>query len=223
MIFLELNRARYLTSMLLLAMIVTACGTTSSAGSQMSEATDPTENRQVEATVATSMCLPPNTNTPEQGLTFINVYFPCQHDTYREALYPLPRTISESATIQEKLQLAVEALLAGPTAEEQAAGFTSWFSSTTANALNEITLDEDGTVQVDLANLTTIIPNASTTAVSGEIVKSFEATLFQFESVERIIYVFDGDCAATEEFFQSVGCQQSTREEWQNRQQMNKD
>ena len=98
------------------------------------------------------------------------------------------------------LHAALGQLLAGPTAAEREAGATSWFSDATDLFL-DVTLDE-GHAVVDLGDLRTVIPNASTSAGSQMLLSQLDATVFQFDNVESVLYRIDGDADAFYQWLQ---------------------
>ncbi|NOK57361.1 MAG: hypothetical protein GFH27_549309n96 [Chloroflexi bacterium AL-W] len=176
---------------------------------------DPTVSDQAFETVdIAEVCLLLPTEEPDPEMMTVNVYFACTHDSLPRALYPFSREVPKDASTQEQLHLSIDALLAGPTEMEREADFTSVFSLITANALNSITWGEDGTATVDLVNLAYLIPNASASAMHGEIIRPLNQTLFQFERVKRIDYRFDGSCMTFAEVFQTTPCQYRTRAGW---------
>lgn len=95
-------------------------------------------------------------------------------------------------------------LLRGPTEEEKAEGYTSFFSDETADALRSLSV-QNGTAYVNLRDLRQVIPNASTSCGSASLLAQIESTLMQFPEIERIIIAFDGDTETFYEWIQ-IGC-----------------
>jgi hypothetical protein len=150
------------------------------------------------AVVRVRFAAPPET-------TVVQVFFtPGDPD---ESPVPFPRTVHHTQAV---LRAALDALLAGPTAEEQAGGATSWFSSATAGMVLGVTLD-DGDAIVDFGDLPSVIPNASTSAGSQMLLAQLDATAFQFPTVETVTYRLDGDCEAFSAWLQYGGCEPRTR------------
>jgi len=87
----------------------------------------------------------------------------------------------------------MSALLAGPTSAEQAAGYSSFFSSATKGALNWAHVYPNGLARIDFANFSTIIPNASTSCGSQALLAALDHTAKQFASVTTVVYSFDGN------------------------------
>jgi spore germination protein GerM len=104
---------------------------------------------------------------------------------------PVPRT----ATVEGDLGDALAQLLAGPTAEEEAQGLTSWFSSETEGMLAGAVV-EGGLAEVDFQDFSGIIPNASSSCGSASLLAQLDSTVLQFPDVERVVYSFDGDSEA---------------------------
>lgn len=94
---------------------------------------------------------------------------------------------------------AFDALLAGPLSAET--GATSWFSTATADAVLSTDL-VDGVLTIDMADLSGVIPNASSSCGSSAFLSQLQATAFQFEEVEEVIFLFEGSCDRLFEFLQ---------------------
>jgi hypothetical protein len=125
--------------------------------------------------------------TAAPGQTIVFVYFHCD-----DQLTSAPRLVPQGNR-DELAYTAMQALLVGPTAAEQAAGYTSWFSVQTAGSLRALN-SASGQVVVDMADFSAIIPNASSSAGSRMLVDQISATLFQFADYQSILLTFDGDC-----------------------------
>ena len=108
------------------------------------------------------------------------------------------------------VEAALRALLRGPTAEERAAGATSWFSATTIDALRSVSVDSAGLAVVDFADLRQLIPNAASSAGSALLLHELNGTVFQFPDIAAVEYRIDGSCAAFWEWLQ-YDCQRVRR------------
>lgn len=108
------------------------------------------------------------------------------------------------------LDAALRQLLRGPTESERAAGIHSWFSDTTAGALRFAAVDDAGRAIVDFADLRELIPNASTSAGSGMLLRELNATVFEFADVQSVEYRMEGSCAQFFEWLQ-YQCETMTR------------
>jgi hypothetical protein len=105
---------------------------------------------------------------------------------------------------------ALRALVLGPTPEERADGIHSWFSTETRGVIRRIRA-EDGRVMVDFRDLPDLIPNASTSAGSQQLVTSLDSTVFQFDWVDSVEYRLEGSCDAFWEWLQGE-CHVRTRD-----------
>ncbi len=110
---------------------------------------------------------------------------------------PVVRKIADRATAP----IALRELLAGPTAEETAAGFTSLFGPATADALLDVVV-ADGIARVSFHDLRQIIPNASSSCGSAALLSALDATLAQLPGIREARYSFGGDEAAFYEWLQ---------------------
>lgn len=130
------------------------------------------------------------------------VYFTC--GTLPIAPVVAVTRAGEADTAEDRLAVAIEQLIAGPTEVEQAGGYRSWFSSETAGMLNGVTLDDGGHAQIDFADFSAVIPNASTSAGQRQLLAEIEATVFQFSEVSSVELQFDGSCDAFWGWLQSI-------------------
>jgi spore germination protein GerM len=113
-------------------------------------------------------------------------------------VFPVMREITD----EDHVRGALTQLLAGPTAQERAQGYSSWFSAATADLLLAVRVS-DGEAVVDLdPRLPRVIPNASTSAGSTALLAELDATLLQFPEVTATRYRLDGDEAAFAEWLQ---------------------
>jgi hypothetical protein len=96
---------------------------------------------------------------------------------------------------------ALRALVVGPTEAERADGMHSWFSEETRGVLRRVRA-ENGQVVLDFRDLPDLIPNASTSAGSRDLLMSLDSTVFQFDWVESVEYRLDGSCDAFWEWLQ---------------------
>lgn len=96
---------------------------------------------------------------------------------------------------------ALRALVVGPTQEERADGADSWFSPETAGVIRRVRAAE-GEVVVDFRDLPELIPGASSSAGSEQLLMSLDSTVFQFDWVESVEYRLEGSCDAFWEWLQ---------------------
>jgi hypothetical protein len=124
------------------------------------------------------------------------VFLTCAEADPPSDAYPVERPAPASADAEGRLAAALEALLEGPTSDEQTHGYDSWFGADTAGMLGDASVDDGGQTVVDFANFSSVIPNASTSAGSQMLLVSLNATVFQFDQVTEVEYRFDGSCDA---------------------------
>lgn len=137
----------------------------------------------------------------------VTIYLQCDPGAAGLAPMPVYRLVPRRPAV---LTAAIEALLAGPTEAESRAGLQSWFSTATAHALLGVSLS-DGHAVVDLADLRSIIPNASTSAGSQQLLSQLDATVFRFPTVASVEYRIEGSCEAFTEWLQIGGCDPRAR------------
>jgi hypothetical protein len=99
-------------------------------------------------------------------------------------VFPVTRTVAADDPVTG----ALHALLAGPTASEQAEGYGGWFSSDTADALLAVTVDDHGTVHVTFTDLRQLIPNASTSCGSTALLAMLDTTLLALDGITATRY-----------------------------------
>ncbi|SDB80418.1 Sporulation and spore germination [Raineyella antarctica] len=119
-------------------------------------------------------------------------------------VYAVPRTVPASA---DMLTASMQQLLAGPTAAESAQGYRSWFSSATANALVSAKVS-GGTSYVNLTDIRTVIPNASTSCGSQALLAQLGTTAQQAGMTPQVRYAIEGQPKAFWEWLQ-MGCDAS--------------
>jgi len=140
------------------------------------------------------------------------VQFECAADYFvPDVSTPLVRRVPAGPGV---IQATLRALLAGPTDDERAAGFGSFFSPESAGALESITLDA-GKLTVDF-NDAILINNASTSTGGMYFTAELMANLFQFDAVDSIEFRLNGSCASFWGWLQSE-CVIVTRADWEAR------
>ena len=98
-------------------------------------------------------------------------------------------------------KLALDQLVAGPTADERARGAGSVFTARTAGAVRSVDLD-DGLLVVDFRDIRADLGNASTSCGSEALLAQLNSTVFQFSTVHRVRYQINGSCDAFAELLQ---------------------
>jgi len=135
--------------------------------------------------------------------------------TRDEAPVRVPRTVvialdGNSVSDQSVLlRAALEALVEGPTEEEEARGITSFFSAETSEILQAVTLVGDSAA-VDFRDLPSLVPNASSSTGSFLFLSELNGTVFGLPGIARVEYRMDGSCEAFWNFLQR-SCQEVRR------------
>lgn len=173
----------------------------------------PPEIRAVAAALITMLAVllgagcgtSPGTATPggspsaTKATMTVRVYFHMgRGNDYR--LAAVARTVPRTPDVATA---AMTQLLAGPTAGERHAGFSSFFSEKTATMLRSVRVAH-GVAYADFHDFSKIIPNASSSAGSAALLAEMNATLKQFPGVQSTVYSFEGDVAAFYEWMQMV-------------------
>jgi hypothetical protein len=144
-----------------------------------------------------------DTPAPPDGVATVQIVFSCGEapaGTWR----PL------TAGVADTMRFALEALIEGPTPAEEEMGLNSFFSSATAGMLNHVRV-ADGVAYIDFQDFSGIIPNASTSAGSRELIDQIAGTVFQFDSVREMELSFNGSCEAFWNWLQR-GCDRLMRD-----------
>lgn len=135
---------------------------------------------------------PPDPPPGQPGNVTVEVHFsPDAGGSLCDDTTAVERTVEGPAVLGG----AFQELLEGPTAEERAAGLTSWFSEATASALRSAEI-VDGTAQIDFRDFSGEIANASTSCGSTNLLSQLERTALQFPAVQRTLYSFNGNVEA---------------------------
>jgi hypothetical protein len=132
------------------------------------------------------------------GARTVQVFLSCG-----EAIAPVQRQVAASPAV---LRAALEELLRGPTPDEARAGFHSFFSTETAGMLESVVVGADGVARISFRDFSALIPNASSSAGSQQLLDQLRATIFQFPSVREANLSFGGDCEAFWNWLQR-GCE----------------
>jgi hypothetical protein len=123
---------------------------------------------------------------PRPGRRRLAVFFTCDGET--RAVF---RIVDRTPAV---LRTALEQLLRGPTPAERAAGYQSFFSERTAGMLNRVAVGADGVARIDFDDFSSIVPNASSSAGSEQLLAQLRATILQFPTVLAAEITFAGSC-----------------------------
>jgi len=116
------------------------------------------------------------------------------------AVFPVNRSAPSGSDYGETLKQ----LFSGPTLDETAQGYTSFFSAQTADILIKVKTIDD-TAYVNLKDIRPMIPNASASCGSQEFIGEVEKTLFQDGNIKKVMFAINGDPTPFYEWMQ-IGC-----------------
>lgn len=142
---------------------------------------------------------PSSTSTTGAPTSTVQVWFSSGDGYDCGEVTAVTRAIGSDA---EPIRAAFDSLVAGPTAEDEAAGAGSFFSAETAGAVESVIL-QDGLLTVDFVDFRSLIPNASTSCGSQALRAQLDATAFQFDDVGRVRYKIQGSCDEFGNFLQT--------------------
>lgn len=117
------------------------------------------------------------------------------------SVYGVERAVQKDET---PIQAALEQLFAGPTEKEIQLGFSSFFSEATRNILKSVKI-RDRTAYINLTDIRNIIPNASSSCGSSQLLSEIIETVKHDRSVERVIIAIEGNPQTFYDFIQ-IGC-----------------
>lgn len=138
----------------------------------------------------------------------VKVYFHCGadgEDVVRELERSLP-----ADQVGNPLRFALVQLMAGPTAQEQADGVSSFWSNHQL-LLRSVRIVNETRAVVDFDDAVSEIANIGTSTGGKMFGDELDATVFQFSNVQTIVYMLEDNCEAFTEIFQSSGCPPSKR------------
>jgi spore germination protein GerM len=181
-------------------LILTACQSTPTPSPSPSPATTAT-SAQVTTSATTPTPSAPATTTVT--LYFSNSVLDPGASNCAQ-VYAVHRNVPASSDV---LAATLKELLAGPTAAEAAKGYGSWFSPATAQALISAKVSGN-TSYVNLTDLRTVIPNASTSCGSASLLAQLRTTAQQGGMTPRVLYAINGQPKTFWEWLQ-VGCDSS--------------
>ena len=177
-----------LTAAVLLGIVAGGCG----------DDDDTTDTGTTTTTIEPTTTETSETTTAPEGPATFDVYLrPAEIDEDCSVVVASEREAQEEGVVGD----ALAQLLAGPTADEEAQGLESWFSADTEGMLNSVVI-EGGVAEVDFADFSGIIPNASSSCGSASLLAQLDSTVLQFPEVDEVVYSFDGDRAAFYEWLQ---------------------
>lgn len=122
-------------------------------------------------------------------------------DAICDRVFAVERTVPAEIPAVEA---ALRALLAGPTSEERARGYSSFFSSATAGAVRAVRSSGD-TVYLDLRDSREALAGANSSCGSAALLAQLERTAAANGGYSRVIVAFEGDPEPFYEWLQ-IGC-----------------
>jgi hypothetical protein len=125
---------------------------------------------------------------PPDDVSTVQVVFSCD-----EAAVGTWRPLPDDRT--DTVRFALEALLHGPTPQEQETGLSSFFSAETAGMLRDVEVRE-GVAYIDFHDFSGVMPNASSSAGSQQLLDQIAGTVFQFDAIREAELSFNGGCDA---------------------------
>jgi hypothetical protein len=167
-------------------------------------------SRQESTTQPVDVC-PQPAKEPAEGQQVVLLYLTCDQMTTNDDRV-LAGLVAQG---ENALAAALDALLSGTTALEQTAGYSSWLSSATENALITADIDNDAAV-IDLdAALIGSVNNVSTSTGGAYFRGQLYGTVFANAPVDAVEFRLDGDPAGFCALMELVtDCTPITRSEW---------
>lgn len=166
----------------------------------------PDAGRQTDAAADDSS--PTSTATPDGGPSVL-VFLKLRDATaYERASYvgvdrPAPH---HADNVVAKLRAAMSQLVKGPTPQERDQGLSSVFSPQTSGLAESVDVDESGAATVSFRDFREQLPEVSTSEGGTILMQQLNHTVFQFQSVDRVVYQIEGHCATFWEFLQAGRC-----------------
>lgn len=154
--------------------------------------------QEPEAPPVTILPAPEEPEAPTAETETIQLFF-----SKDEVPTPVEREVPKGADL---LETAIYELVKGPTADEAAAGYWSWFSEETADVIQAITREGHVVIINFKEELPRLIPNASTSAGSSILISDLRETVFQFPEIEELELQLDGSCLAFGNWLQYGEC-----------------
>jgi hypothetical protein len=118
-------------------------------------------------------------------------------------VYPLERKLIAD---EESISTALINLFFGPTAAEKEAGYNSFFSKETDYILHSVKVRQ-GVAYVDIKDIRNIMPNASSSCGSAQLLAQIRETLQQFPEINDFRVAIDSEPELFYEWLQ-IGCQE---------------
>jgi len=170
---------------------------------------DPGASTVAPTTVAPTSC-DRRQPEPASGQMVVRVFMHCGDPEVPSSGTYIFRSVGESTAL---LTNTMDQLVAGPTPDERADGFTSFWSADTANAISSVQL-ADGAVLVNFGNPVTSIRGIDAEPARLFFLADIYTSLFQYERVKSVELRLGSDCAAFFALLGQSGCTVVDRGGW---------
>lgn len=130
------------------------------------------------------------------------VFFVCEHPPNDPR--PVVRIHPGVGDVEVQLHFALEQLLAGPTQEEQAAGYSSPFPADSEKLLIGLEVTDHGHAIVDFAKELTLAGPLNASTPRFMIFSMIGATIRQFEAVDGVEFRIEGSCEEFSRYFEAT-------------------
>ncbi len=124
--------------------------------------------------------------------TLLKVYFSNsqqnENQTDCSKVFPVERQVPKTQAVAFA---ALSELLKGPSNEDQAQGYFSWFSSSTANLLKSVKIENETAYVVFDRTMEDLIPGAGSSCGGAELLAELDSTLKQFSTIKNAVYSFN--------------------------------
>jgi spore germination protein GerM len=146
-----------------------------------------------------------STNPLETSIIYFSNSKKAGNSTDCGLVYGVQRFINPDVSVYEA---SLNQLFQGPTEAEKNQGFSSFFSNKTKNILKSVKISGT-TAYVNLTDIRTIIPNASSSCGSAQFLSSVEETLKHDRKITDVRFAIDGNPQTFYDWIQ-IGCDQKT-------------
>jgi spore germination protein GerM len=146
-----------------------------------------------------------STNPLETSIIYFSNSKKAGSNTDCGLVYGVQRFIDPNVSVYEA---SLNQLFQGPTEAEKNQGFSSFFSNKTKNILKSVKVSGT-TAYVNLTDIRTIIPNASSSCGSAQFLSSVEETLKHDRKITAVRYAIEGSPQDFYDWIQ-IGCDQKT-------------
>ena len=174
---------------------------------------EPTSTQVEQTTTTAAGALTPaicvEEEPPDDGSTVLRVFYPCgQTDLATAYVY------REVAPTDLVLTATLEQMVRGPEAEEADLGFRTPLPEAAADSFLGLTISA-GTAYVEFGNTDVFPPGVDTTEGAQVFLSTLNANVFQFGTIDAVVYRIAGSCDA---FWINLGeeeCIEISRSDWQ--------